>query len=197
MIVEDAIHDAVKGLKSVLWRETAFADLQWYYAEEGVYVLRCKKGDPNEHLCVIRAKSADEAISRAVFNLYKADEKKKSAPVGDVAALRDAMKELLDAMYDMGIDEETVSIAAKSQNCHIHSVELLSVIKKANAALAKPPRNCDVGTAEEQAERYGRYCDKFTRDGMHCETCPCCGKIPFGKCEFAWAQMPYTEEGAK
>ncbi len=58
-------------------------------------------------------------------------------------------------------------------------------------ALAKPPRNCDVGTAEEQAERYGRYCDKFTRGRMHCETCPCCGKIPFGKCEFAWAHMPY------
>ena len=64
------------------------------------------------------------------------------------------------------------------------------------AALAKPPRQCDVGTAEEQAERYGRYCEKFTSDGMHCESCPCCGKIPFGKCEFAWAQMPY-EGGAK
>ena len=61
-------------------------------------------------------------------------------------------------------------------------------------ALALPRRNCDVGTAEEQAKRYGRYCDKFTRDGMHCETCPCCGKIPFGKCEFAWSQMPYEAE---
>lgn len=62
--------------------------------------------------------------------------------------------------------------------------------------LAAPPRNCDVGTAEEQAERYGRYCDKFTRDRMHCENCPCCGKISFGKCEFAWEQMPYEgQEG--
>ena len=64
----------------------------------------------------------------------------------------------------------------------------------AKEALIAKPRNCDVGTAEEQAERYGRYCDKFTGDGMHCETCPCCGKIPFGKCEFAWAQMPYDSE---
>lgn len=60
-------------------------------------------------------------------------------------------------------------------------------------ALSTPPRQCDIGTAEEQAERYGRYCDKFIGDGMHCESCPCCGKIPFGKCEFAWAQMPYRE----
>lgn len=77
MIIEDAIHEAVDGLKNVRWRETAFADLQWYYAEGGVYVLRCKHGDPNEHLCVIRAKSADEAISRAVFDLHKAGEDKK------------------------------------------------------------------------------------------------------------------------
>lgn len=61
----------------------------------------------------------------------------------------------------------------------------------ARAALSTPARNCDVGTAEEQAERYGCYCDKFTSDRMHCETCPYCGKIPFGRCEFAWAQMPY------
>ena len=67
-------------------------------------------------------------------------------------------------------------------------------IDRVVSAINEPPRNCDVGTAEEQAERYGRYCDKFTGDGMHCETCPCCGKIPFGKCEFAWAQIPYDRE---
>ena len=77
MITDDAIHEALQGLENVRWRETAFADLQWYYAENRVYVLRCKHGDPNEHLCVIEAKSADEAISRAVFNLYKSDESKR------------------------------------------------------------------------------------------------------------------------
>lgn len=69
----------------------------------------------------------------------------------------------------------------------------------AKELLITPPRNCDVGTPQEQAERYGRYCDQFTSNGMHCETCPCCGKIPFGRCEFAWAQLPYNggEENAK
>jgi len=101
VIIDDAIYDAVDGLNNVRWRETAYADLQWYYAEGGVYVLRCKKGDPNEHLCVIRAKSADEAISRAVFNLYKADEKKKPAPVGNAAKLREAVKLAL-SILDVG-----------------------------------------------------------------------------------------------
>ena len=76
-------------------------------------------------------------------------------------------------------------------------IEVESIEAAISAALAAPSRNCDVGTAEDQAERFGRYCDKFTQDGMHCETCPCCGKIKFGRCEFAWAQMPYEKGGSK
>lgn len=60
--------------------------------------------------------------------------------------------------------------------------------------LHRPRRNCDVGTAKEQAERYSRYCDQFIRGGLHCERCPCCGKVPLGRCEFAWMQMPYESE---
>lgn len=98
---------------------------------------------------------------------------------GNAAKLREALKELqsrlVAGVYDGSID------------CHA----ALEVVEK---ALAAPPRNCDVGTAEEQAERFGRYCDKFTSGRMHCEACPCCGKILYGRCEFAWAQMPYDSE---
>lgn len=66
-------------------------------------------------------------------------------------------------------------------------------------ALAESARNCDVGTAEEQAKRYARHCDAYLRDdgGKPCTNCPCCGKIPYGRCEFAWAQLPYESEVAK
>jgi len=66
-------------------------------------------------------------------------------------------------------------------------------------ALSAPARNCDVGTAEEQAKRYANHCDAYLREdgGKPCTGCPCCGKIPFGKCEFAWAQMPYKEGDEK
>lgn len=58
--------------------------------------------------------------------------------------------------------------------------------------LHAPPRNCDVGTAEEQAQRLHRFCIR-----QDCATCPCnIGKAD-GRCEFAWAQMPYEEGGAK
>lgn len=106
-------------------------------------------------------------------------------PVGSAAAMREALSDACYAMFNF----------LKAQNGGYE--EIANALDKAKAALSAPPRNCDVGTAEEQAERYGRYCDTFTRDGMHCETCPCCGKIPFGKCEFAYAQLPYEEGVAK
>lgn len=59
-------------------------------------------------------------------------------------------------------------------------------------ALSKPPRNCDVGTPEEQTQR------------MHAQLCSkqkSCYELPSGEhcpmyregidCRLAWAQMPY------
>ena len=56
-----------------------------------------------------------------------------------IKKMREVIKALLDAMYDMGIDEETVAIAAESKNCHMHSSELLEVIRNAKRVLAEPP----------------------------------------------------------
>lgn len=105
----------------------------------------------------------------------------------NAAAMREALVKCADIINNFGLAEAVNT--AMEVICDIEGV--------INAALAAPPRNCDVGTELEQAERYVSYCDKFTLGGKHCETCPCCGKIPFGKCEFAWANMPYKEGSAK
>ena len=61
-------------------------------------------------------------------------------------------------------------------------------------------RNCDVGTAEEQMERFRNFC-KMDYSSEDCpDDCPLyrkdCSTI---RCPFAWAQMPYEAEegGAK
>lgn len=65
---------------------------------------------------------------------------------------------------------------------------------KVREALAAPPRNCDVGTAEEQAERFEADCKR--RD--HCTPCPvhaAWGEFKEGKpksCQLIWAQMPFA-----
>lgn len=67
-----------------------------------------------------------------------------------------------------------------------------AVIEAGNAieaALSTPPRNCDVGTACEQAERFQWFCD--TRP---CDMCTLKNKVNETlDCAIHWAQMPYEE----
>ena len=70
-------------------------------------------------------------------------------------------------------------------------------IAENNAALSAPPRQCDVGTAEEQAQRFEKFCKKRSMSGFgasaYCaHECAC---KDGSCCEFAWAQTPYAEEG--
>lgn len=62
------------------------------------------------------------------------------------------------------------------------------------AEIGRPRRNCDVGTAMEQSERFSAYCRTHKHPEAECLTCPIIGET-CGYCELAWAQMPY-EEGA-
>ena len=63
-------------------------------------------------------------------------------------------------------------------------------------ALAKPPRQCDVGTAEEQIERFNHQCFEYHtgKCSPHCRTLPAKTRQ---ECALKWAQMPYKEGGAK
>ena len=65
---------------------------------------------------------------------------------------------------------------------------------KIDAALSAPPRNCDIGTAEEQSERYEKFCYAHRSREKGCGDCPLCDIVC---CGFAWLQMPYGEGGAK
>lgn len=57
--------------------------------------------------------------------------------------LRDALKKILDLTNSL------------DENCAVDPVEIRDIAK---AALAEPVKNCEVGTAEEQAKRMDAYC---------------------------------------
>lgn len=67
-------------------------------------------------------------------------------------------------------------------------VLLTRVIDATNNGNAAALRNCDVGTADEQAKRHAAYCSR-SRSCFHS------GCIR--KCFAEWSQMPYTEGSAK
>ena len=54
------------------------------------------------------------------------------------------------------------------------------------------PRNCDIGTAEEQYARVREFCKKH-KVGLRCVDCPVNGLFP-KNCALIWSQMPYEEE---
>ena len=65
-----------------------------------------------------------------------------------------------------------------------------SILEVVSAALSEPPRNCDVGTAAEQHERFYNFCDKVEE----CKECPLWrGGGLTSKCSVYWGQMPYEE----
>ena len=69
--------------------------------------------------------------------------------------------------------------------------------KAVNAALAAPPRNCDVGTVEEQLDRYGLFCQNKCPICENRHSCHICGERYRMKCMVAWAQLPYDEGDTK
>ena len=62
-------------------------------------------------------------------------------------------------------------------------------------SLNKSLRNCDVGTAAEQAERFAEYCDSEACKRNRCKSRA--KALCIERCAIAWAQMPYDEGGAK
>lgn len=117
-------------------------------------------------------------LIKAYADRFDAAHKREMEAVGNAAKLREALK-----LYDRIIQDRTLIC-----DCDV----VYGARTLARAALAAPPRNCDVGSAEEQAKRLHRFC--ISQD---CVTCPCnLGKAD-GRCEFAWMQMPYKEGGAK
>ena len=105
----------------------------------------------------------------------------------NMKAMREALEQIAKLMDRIlvrtELDDEIHRIALEAQNM-------------ADGVLSLSPRNCDVGTAEEQEERFELFCYQD-----YCnEKCPLYGKPKIGGdcgCAIEWSQMPYEEGGAK
>lgn len=123
---------------------------------------------------------------KAAYNREHEATCEKSSHVGNAAKLGEALNELL-GVFDSGL-------VKYSDSCdHSDTAQIQYVIDKAEAALAAPPRNCDVGTVEEQAERFMKFCSDHQEPWHGCSNyC-----LMSEKCALTWAQMPYNQGGEK
>ena len=107
------------------------------------------------------------------------------AAPGNAAAMREALER----------------IVGWCEGCHADACEKVcrpeltsESIHAALAAIAAPARNCDVGTAEEQAHRFHAFCSDNTSEieGMCYSTCPCIDCVDKCHCLCVWSQMPFV-----
>ena len=101
----------------------------------------------------------------------------KSSVVGNSAKMREALEKVRRVLH--------CAIVADI----LKGDDVNSAFNEVTAALSAPPRNCDVGTAEEKFNRFDRWCNSMVIKN-------CCG-VDCRKCFIAWWQMPYDEGGAK
>ena len=122
----------------------------------------------------------------------------------NAAKMRDALEEIVDMATcyfpDFTIpkdyDEFRGAIIDEAIDYTSLRDDFIKAVIIAKAALSATPRNCDLGTAEEQAERFHSFCESNKQCG-DVYSCECCQLNSIEDCELAWAQMPYEEGGAK
>ena len=111
--------------------------------------------------------------------------KETKMEANDMKAIREALEQIAKLMDRIlartELDDEIHRIALEAQNA-------------ADGALLLSPRNCDVGSAEEQTERFIDYCSRCEKSKMDIELIR-----DRSKCIVLWAHMPYEaqEGGAK
>ena len=109
----------------------------------------------------------------------------KSSVVGNAAVMLDALDKILWCLEWMSDNTENKSIKD----------HLAKPIELAKSALSASPRNCDVGTADEQAKLFHSFCEKFQSciQEMCSPLCPFINCCDVCHCMTKWLQMPYKE----
>ena len=115
--------------------------------------------------------------------------REKLSHVGNAAKMREAF--------------DNIAEYAKAAACHTEDAHLLGYLNQierwSESALSAPPRNCDVGTAREQEERFRKFCTShYNRNNVdgECDSCPLKEVIGV-ECAIAWSQLPYEEGESK
>ena len=117
--------------------------------------------------------------------------REKSSRVGNSAKMREALRQVSRVAVEM----TRKTVTGESEDRKTVDEWALRLCDIVSATLAAPPRNCDVGTDEEQSRRYEELCDRHTC-GSRCSASGC-PMYEHDCSPFAWGQMPYEEGGTK
>lgn len=143
----------------------------------------------DEERAVEHATRHAEAVARDNCRDCVHNPRGKNYEGGNAAAVREALENAYSLLCE--------GIATEVDDAIEHPFHLELAREKIQDALSEPPRNCDVGTPEEQSDRFADFCDSHSG----CSQCPVKSLWSFANghqpsCGVLWAQMPYkAQEG--
>ena len=108
--------------------------------------------------------------------------REKSSRVGNAAKMRDALRQVSRVAVEM----TRKTVTGESEDRKTVDEWALRLCDIVSAALAVPPRNCDIGNALEQVSRHRIWCKCGGDCAVSCKMC-------FAK----WSQMSYDEGNDK
>ena len=179
----EALRDALKEIEATVTAALAHQPEDEAKCGQFLYDALVKCFNLADLACHAARTESGAVVSRAAATA------ENSSEVGNAAKLREALETTIEALCKR----------CKENECKVwRTQDACEAYRKARAALAEPPRNCDVGTAEEQSRRMHEFCDSHGHgfDGQKCYSCENCRFISIDRCELAWAQLPYESEAA-
>ena len=168
----ESIHRAMVIIAGIEMESSDYPPRLWTALEDAYDALSEALGTDGET-------TADEEEAKAIGRHFVV----KS--YGNAAKMREALEAVVKVGYPHNFQKESPHIRGY---CH----EITTAIKKCFDALSSPPRNCDVGTAEEQLKMFNKFCFP-----IKCKECKLYTDEDLHDCIFRWHQRPYKEGGAK
>lgn len=183
----ETIEDIISELRNQGKYNKENVDLDWKAEEVGDLQIRI--ADRIEEVWQIKlvaekAKAAAEGYVQGMQSVTGCNR------LGDTAKMREALKYLRDAsreFHHLILNSKHNEICDKYKYAEVAKIS--DAIVNANFALAEPLKNYEVGTIEEQAERWLNFCDDVERNECPPTTCR--------KCPVYWAHMPYKKGDEK
>ena len=170
--IEDIVAEMLRDCHQMHLDGTRCLDGDWVYTKGSVERLAVR-------IEVVYKREVDElrrllkVAKDAISSRERAPTSEKSSQVGNAAAMRDALLNV------KGLFDGRITCQKAIREAH----------EAVTAAISAPPRNCDVGTPEDQHNRFMRFCDSKSMGYCWGRGCR--------KCMAQWGQLPYEEGGAK
>jgi len=108
----------------------------------------------------------------------------------ELAIARDEMKEEYRKIYGGNVTKLREALLYVRNVLELNG--FYEPAKRCDDALSAPQRNCDVGSAEEQAQRFHAFCHDHRAFDTHCSNdCPFKDTPDINHCQSGWGQLPY------